>query len=244
MLSNRLRKHAPRHYASGLDPLVGLTYDQIVGNAVLANGSVPMTDDLDMNAYKILFTNTSLISWAGQEILGVYNRAGTLLKGLQCGALSSTNWTTSGNPGYLKAGNLASRYVEFRDGNNAVIGGFGKDPEEFWITKAGDITFLDGKVLSWSDVNLYRSSADVLKTDDSLIVEKSGGFVKLYVDTVHIGALDTNIYRSGANVLKTDDLLDAVLGFQVNGVAGVDGSFTSADGKTVTVTKGIITSIV
>lgn len=32
--------------------------------------------------------------------------------------------------------------------------------------------------------------------------------------------------------------------YQVSGVAGVDGSFTSQDGKTVTVTKGIVTSIV
>lgn len=55
---------------------------------------------------------------------------------------------------------------------------------------------------------------------------------------------DVNLYRGAANVLKTDDLLDAVLGFQVNGVAGVDGTFTSDDGKTITVTKGIITSIV
>lgn len=55
---------------------------------------------------------------------------------------------------------------------------------------------------------------------------------------------DVNLYRSAVDVLKTDDLLDAVLGFQVNGVAGVDGTFESADGKTVTVTKGIITSIV
>ena len=32
--------------------------------------------------------------------------------------------------------------------------------------------------------------------------------------------------------------------FKVGGVAGVDGSFTTVDGKTVTVTKGLITSIV
>ena len=32
--------------------------------------------------------------------------------------------------------------------------------------------------------------------------------------------------------------------FKVGGVAGVDGTFESADGKTVTVSKGIITSIV
>ena len=38
------------------------------------------------------------------------------------------------------------------------------------------------------------------------------------------------------------DVLDAHA-YQVNGVSGVDGTFTTADAKTVTVTKGIITSI-
>jgi hypothetical protein len=38
--------------------------------------------------------------------------------------------------------------------------------------------------------------------------------------------------------------VNATTGFKVNGVAGVDGTFTTADGKTVTVTKGIITAIV
>jgi len=37
--------------------------------------------------------------------------------------------------------------------------------------------------------------------------------------------------------------VDTALGYKANGVAGVDGSFSTADGKTVTVTKGIITSI-
>lgn len=37
--------------------------------------------------------------------------------------------------------------------------------------------------------------------------------------------------------------VDAVAGFKDNGVAGVDGSFTTADAKTVTVSGGIITAI-
>jgi hypothetical protein len=35
---------------------------------------------------------------------------------------------------------------------------------------AGDLTLADAKKLLWSDVNLYRSAANVLKTDDSLDV--------------------------------------------------------------------------
>jgi len=121
------------------------------------------------------------------------------------------------------------------------------------ISRAGDITFLAGKKflsdvviddtkkLLWSDINLYRSAANILETDDAFHV---GDYLKIFGASGLILGADVNLYRSAANVVKTDDLLDAVLGFQVNGVAGVDGSFTSADGKTVTVTKGIITSIV
>lgn len=53
---------------------------------------------------------------------------------------------------------------------------------------------------------------------------------------------DTNLYRSSANVLKTDDTFDANA-YKVGGTAGVSGSFTTTDGKTVTVTNGIVTSI-
>lgn len=53
---------------------------------------------------------------------------------------------------------------------------------------------------------------------------------------------DTNLYRSAADTLKTDDALDAN-SYKVAGTAGADGSFTTVDGKTVTVTKGLITSI-
>jgi len=104
-----------------------------------------------------------------------------------------------------------------------------------------DVVIDDAKKLLWSDINLYRSAANILETDDAFHV---GNYLKIFGAGGLIIGADTNLYRSAANVLRTDDLLDAVLGFQVNGVAGDDGSFTSADGKTVTVTKGIITSIV
>lgn len=40
-----------------------------------------------------------------------------------------------------------------------------------------------------------------------------------------------------------DGLVDAQNGYAVDGTLGVDGSFTTADGKTVTVQKGIITAV-
>jgi hypothetical protein len=55
--------------------------------------------------------------------------------------------------------------------------------------------------------------------------------------------VDVTLGRSAADVLRTPDAFDAN-SFKVAGVDGVDGTFTTVDGKTVTVTKGIITSIV
>ena len=48
---------------------------------------------------------------------------------------------------------------------------------------------------------------------------------------------------TGGNVVLSAGSVDAAGGFKVNGTAGISGSFTTADSKTVTVTNGIITSI-
>lgn len=55
-------------------------------------------------------------------------------------------------------------------------------------------------------------------------------------------ARDTNLYRSAANVLRTDDAFSAT-SFSVGTTPGASGTFTSVDGKTITVTNGIITNI-
>ncbi|KKN88085.1 hypothetical protein LCGC14_0251570 [marine sediment metagenome] len=39
------------------------------------------------------------------------------------------------------------------------------------LTLAGGLTIADGQTLAWSDVNLYRVSVDVLKTDDDFVVD-------------------------------------------------------------------------
>jgi len=38
------------------------------------------------------------------------------------------------------------------------------------------------------------------------------------------------------------DTINSTTGYQINGIPGVSGTFTTTDGKTVIVTKGIITS--
>lgn len=59
------------------------------------------------------------------------------------------------------------------------------------------------------DVNIYRSAADKLKTDDDLVI----------ADGKKVEWSDTNIYRSAANTLKTDDKLNVA---QAGNDIGVD----------------------
>jgi hypothetical protein len=97
------------------------------------------------------------------------------------------------------------------------------------ITDAGAVSIprgglsVAGTLTIGADVNLYRSQANVLKTDDGFIIGQFG-VVKhsLYVEAntggnaVEVGANtraeilfsgDTNLYRSAADTLKTDDAL-------------------------------------
>lgn len=48
----------------------------------------------------------------------------------------------------------------------------------------------------------------------------------------------------GTGDVKINANVNAVSGYKINGTPGVSGSFTTSDGKTVTVTNGLITSIV
>jgi NAD kinase len=73
-----------------------------------------------------------------------------------------------------------------------------------------DVQIADNKWLKWSDVNLYRSAANTLKTDDEFAIGINGGkdTLALTDTTVDVGITiggDTNLYRSAANTLKTDD---------------------------------------
>ena len=69
-----------------------------------------------------------------------------------------------------------------------------------------DLGIDDGKSIKWSDVNLYRSAANVLKTDDALTVV---GQLLLPTTGVSAGVLiggDVLLYRSAAHELCLDDL--------------------------------------
>jgi hypothetical protein len=56
--------------------------------------------------------------------------------------------------------------------------------------------------------------------------------------------VSTTVYVAETVQVSFDDgLVDAQNGYAVDGTLGVDGSFTTVDGKTVTVQKGIITAV-
>lgn len=81
------------------------------------------------------------------------------------------------------------------------------------------------------------------------------GYEKVNGDVVHTGKntqigdfiITGTINQTGDNTiignLKATNI-EATAGYKINGVSGVSGTFTTVDGKTVTVTNGIITSIV
>ena len=105
---------------------------------------------------------------------------------------------------------------------NAVLTNSGKTALALTSTGADTGLTLGG------DVTLYRSAADVLKTDDALTVAgilTASGTGKTAVTISDSGAQssgltiggDTNLYRSGADVLKTDDSLEVALSATISG---------------------------
>lgn len=123
-------------------------------------------------------------------------------------------------------------------------------------TAAGGITL-------GTDVQLWRGGVNELHTNDlfkfilptaasaGIANQVTGDSVNRYVlfadgkQEWGSGAAtrDTNLYRSAADTLKTDDKFDANT-YAVAGANGASGTFTTVDGKTVTVTSGLITAIV
>jgi len=73
-----------------------------------------------------------------------------------------------------------------------------------------------------TDTNLYRSGANLLKTDDEFEVSNAGGKDTLRLtstgtDTGITLGVDTNLYRATGDLLKTDDNLEVTLNLRVSG---------------------------
>lgn len=96
--------------------------------------------------------------------------------------------------------------------------------------------FPASRVLSWGgDTNLYRTSANKLKSDDefeaadlasgaNVYVDRAGGGGRLYLGP----GLDTSIYRAGAQSLRTPGSLRIDSALQVDGNVGYFGATPGA----------------
>jgi microcystin-dependent protein len=111
----------------------------------------------------------------------------------------------------------------FIDSNGVVVNGGLKSNSTMIVSGTGktaftlpDTTTTTGLTIG-ADTNIYRSAANILKTDDALTVvdtltlEKTGKTALSLSDTTTTTGLtigsDTNLYRSAADTLKTDDSL-------------------------------------
>ena len=93
----------------------------------------------------------------------------------------------------------------------------GDASDRFEILAGGQLNWGPGNAAT--DTNLYRSQANVLKTDGHFRLgqDLTVGMVS-GAGTIYFGsAYDTNLYRPSANKLQTDGALDAKGGFTVNG---------------------------
>lgn len=121
------------------------------------------------------------------------------------------------------------------------------DTQERFIMGA-DGKFNWGSGSAAQDVNLYRSAANILMTDDEFWVNSASSSTKSFVaqvtgDSVQrfdvlatgkiewgsgSGAVDTNLYRNGTNILKTDGSLQMVDGQTIDvGGSSSASSFTT-----------------
>ncbi len=167
-----------------------------------------------------------------------YDNASTVSSGSNDGSLTQGQSVEITQGNYIIGSALTQVMVEELAGENKV------DAINLraGTTSASGITF-------GTDTNLYRSAADTLKTDDSVVVAGAAGVTvsgnggKTTVAISNTGSNigitlggDTNLYRSGANALKTDDALTAGAGLTVTGAAtvsttlGVTGVTTTTGG--------------
>jgi hypothetical protein len=117
------------------------------------------------------------------------------------------------------------------------------------VTLSGTLTLPASGTITIGDVNLFRSTTDTLRTDDSLIV--GGGLsvngtttlgnstddtitinanaVNLVTGSVITIGGDTNLYRSASNTLRTDDSLSVGSDVIITGNLTVQGTTTQLD---------------
>lgn len=153
----------------------------------------------------------------------------------------------------LHLGTNNSSNIVIKNGGNVLIG---TSTNNTGLLQLASGTTPANGIGFGSDVNLYRSAADQLKTDDSLSALRYTAVPTLSTNQAFMSvvgansfesflisgggqlnwgsgaaATDTNLYRSAADILKTDDLLDASpRGVVTYNVAGAPAPAWAANG--------------
>ncbi len=168
-------------------------------------------------------------------------------------ALSNLTYATAGHTGFLPAANPTFTGVMTGgtfSGSGAVITG---------TISGASVWAQDGGIATTGTVSgaklvigaAYSTAPTILSTADTdtgigwtttnMISFYAGGSRKLDISTASVsGATIRAVTFQGTNYQGTGDVAGAT--FKAAGSPGVDGNFTTADGKNVTVTKGIITA--
>ena len=186
----------------------------------------------------------------------VANGTYTMALGIQGSYKSTTHsayamWvgaTLQGNDGGQVNGFYAACIVNVDAGEtiNAIAGKLGTLAK----TGAGTVTTVYGMYLGTQTIGstnwqIYNQGGNnFLGTDNSKSYFGTGLDASVYYDDTDL-VIDPDENGSGKVLIgaTADDEIDAG-SYSVGGVAGVSGSFTTTDGKTVTVTNGLVTSIV
>lgn len=171
--------------------------------------------DLYRAAADILQTDDSLV--VSRYLYASFNASGTYPL---VGGASVTGWNFSGGSGEVNNWNGYTG-ITIGDGTPAFmwhqLTGSSAKSDLMQLSSSGALTLLGANKMyfgSAQDTNLYRSAANVLKTDDSLAVVGS-----IYADNSGAGsalffgsAADANLYRANAGVLQTDGVFIAAGG--------------------------------
>jgi len=177
----------------------------------------------------------------------------SIMRANPSGASSSTYFggfiqaqVSSGNAQNLSAGLRGAKFLAEHNGTGTVDKAFGSE-YQVKNNSTGTITSAIALNIGATD----NGGGGTVSTAIGMQIgdqSNGGSGFAIYIDATGVkNAIswsgDTNIYRSAANVLKTDDAFDANT-YRVAGTNGATGTFTTVDGKTVTVTAGLVVSIV
>lgn len=109
------------------------------------DGSRAMTGNLDLNGHLLQFTSSALKQETGQ--LACTNRPGTSYQNFRCYTFLATSFYGMGNPSYFRpAENREIHFQTYAGLKN--VANLSDVTEDLSISRAGDITLLEDKILN------------------------------------------------------------------------------------------------